>query len=157
VYLTILCGYADGSESCLGKPPMLGRAQYWLIVCRIFIMSSYVLRVTSHCQFRTYFTLCPQIYFCRGPRNVLNRVWAACWMKARDVSHTHHYKPVYVPIIMFTHCSTETLQPSVLFYTIRQSSNLINNNRLFPLCSSASSIGRFFVHNLIYWSAAICS
>jgi len=57
VYLITLCGYAaDGSGSCLGALPVLGRAQYWLIVFRIFIMSSYVLRVTSHCHFRTYFT-----------------------------------------------------------------------------------------------------
>jgi hypothetical protein len=73
-------------------------------------------------------------------------------MKARDMSHTHthHYKPVYMRDIMFTHYSTATLQPSVLFYTSRQSSSLIDNNR-FTLFFSASSIGRFFVRNLIPW------
>jgi hypothetical protein len=79
-----------------------------------------LLCVTSDGQFRTNVTYGPQIYFCLGPRNVLNLPWAACWMKVRDVSHTHHYKPVYVPVKMFTPCSTETLQPSVMFYTSRQ-------------------------------------
>lgn len=56
VYLTILGGYAaDGSGSFLGVPAVLGRAQYWLIVFHVFIMSCYVLCVASHCQFRTCF------------------------------------------------------------------------------------------------------
>jgi len=41
VYLTVLGGYAaDGSGSRLEAPAVLGRAQYWLIVFRIFIMSN---------------------------------------------------------------------------------------------------------------------